>query len=459
MSFMQTIVGLCLIALLLSACGDADSEAQESAQPTVTDAAPQGVVEDRASETAQIEPPVAEPEVLVEDPQPAPRAPLPSPAPPTDTGAWDAQIAEAVAQLDFTQARFLAQEAAAASSGAERNAYAQQATTYSAYVREYPQVRRHFQGLEQGVQPRTQAISALLQGTPLIIITQRAVIDPTVDVTGNDPAILPAVLELTRVQQDHAAIPAIMRRYASIDQEHAHHSHIITTLSHLAAHADRSWLVELLQGVSDVTKWQDRDAVDMLLGISDDDAVLDQRLGSGASERLRAFVTRAFSSEDSAARSWAVNHAMWAHISQPGFQCVWWENRDFEGEPDLHTVETRLHWGRAEDFPHARTTDISGRMQGYLVAPQSGRWTFFTNSDDGSRLFIDGEEVVDNWGLHGMQVRSGEIDLVEGQRYAVRIDWFQAGGGAGLIVTVQPPGGEEQPLDASLIQSIPQEHP
>ena len=40
-------------------------------------------------------------------------------------------------------------------------------------------------------------------------------------------------------------------------------------------------------------------------------------------------------------------------------------------------------------------------INGVFDIKEAGDYTFFTNSDDGSRLYVDGALMVDNWGLHG----------------------------------------------------------
>ena len=86
-----------------------------------------------------------------------------------------------------------------------------------------------------------------------------------------------------------------------------------------------------------------------------------------------------------------------------------------------------------------RSDNIAVSWNGFVTIPESGFWTFGTTSDDGSRLWIGDELVVDNDGLHGMQSRSGEIGLDAGT-HAIRVDFFERGGGAGCIVQFGGPG-------------------
>lgn len=69
------------------------------------------------------------------------------------------------------------------------------------------------------------------------------------------------------------------------------------------------------------------------------------------------------------------------------------------------------------------------RWTGILQVPKAGKYMFYTESDDGSRLYVDGKLVVDNGGLHIPEEKNGEMELGAGP-HPIRIDFFQGGGGA-----------------------------
>ena len=52
-----------------------------------------------------------------------------------------------------------------------------------------------------------------------------------------------------------------------------------------------------------------------------------------------------------------------------------------------------------------------------------GRWTFYTSSDDGSFLWIDGELVVDTAGTHPVVKKSGEVQLTAG-RHSFEVTFY-----------------------------------
>jgi putative heme-binding domain-containing protein len=85
------------------------------------------------------------------------------------------------------------------------------------------------------------------------------------------------------------------------------------------------------------------------------------------------------------------------------------------------------------------------KFEGTIHIPHDGEYTFATRSDDGSRLYIDDNEVVDNDGLHGMLEKSGSTTLHAGPHRIV-VTFFENGGGEGLEVSWSGPGIEKQPV-------------
>jgi cysteine-rich repeat protein len=74
-----------------------------------------------------------------------------------------------------------------------------------------------------------------------------------------------------------------------------------------------------------------------------------------------------------------------------------------------------------------RDDDFAFRFSAYLRIASGGDYTFYTSSDDGSQLFIDGALVVDNDGLHGVVEESGVVTLPSGYHEIV-VTMFERGG-------------------------------
>ena len=122
-----------------------------------------------------------------------------------------------------------------------------------------------------------------------------------------------------------------------------------------------------------------------------------------------------------------------------------------EGTTALPDYDTMLRYGAAV-LPNiaiastdgmfstsGRANFIGARFEAWLDIPQSGLWSISTESDEGSRIEIDGTLIVDNDGLHGMVERTGLIGLERG-RHRLVVDFFENEGGAGEIVRWEGPG-------------------
>jgi hypothetical protein len=77
-----------------------------------------------------------------------------------------------------------------------------------------------------------------------------------------------------------------------------------------------------------------------------------------------------------------------------------------------------------------------------LIAPVSGRYTFRTTSDDGSWLWVDGQPVVINNGLHPATDETGSIELSAGP-HVLSFKYFERHGQAVAGYAIQPPGADD----------------
>jgi len=74
--------------------------------------------------------------------------------------------------------------------------------------------------------------------------------------------------------------------------------------------------------------------------------------------------------------------------------------------------------------------DFSAIWTGEVEAAFTETYTFYTNTDDGVILWVDGQEIIRNWTNHSPTENSGTIDLVAGQTYSIEMWWYERGGGA-----------------------------
>ena len=89
-------------------------------------------------------------------------------------------------------------------------------------------------------------------------------------------------------------------------------------------------------------------------------------------------------------------------------------------------------------------------FSGYIKIDKDGMYSFYTDSDDGSKLFIDEEEVVNNDGDHGATEKTGKAALKKGF-HKISVVYFDSGGGNSLKVSYQPAGGSKKEIPASIL--------
>jgi hypothetical protein len=97
-----------------------------------------------------------------------------------------------------------------------------------------------------------------------------------------------------------------------------------------------------------------------------------------------------------------------------------------------------------------REDGVAVVFEGLLTVETAGEYRFMLASDDGSKLYIDGKTVVDNDGDHGVIMASGTAELKPGKR-AIRVEWFNNGGGAWLGAYYEGPGVPRQVIDPNML--------
>jgi len=132
-------------------------------------------------------------------------------------------------------------------------------------------------------------------------------------------------------------------------------------------------------------------------------------------------------------------------FGQNGIHYEYYETGDLSVLPDFSTL-TPTATGTVNGFDigiRLRDDRFAFRFTSLLYVGIPGTYTFFTSSDDGSQLFIDGSLVVDNDGLHGVQERSGSVTLSEGY-HPIEVTMFERTGGQSLAVNYQGPDSSGQ---------------
>ncbi len=96
---------------------------------------------------------------------------------------------------------------------------------------------------------------------------------------------------------------------------------------------------------------------------------------------------------------------------------------------------------------------FSIRWRGKIAIPVTGTYQFATRSDDGSYVYIDGQLVVDNGGVHGARWREGTIFLEQGF-HDLEVRYFQQIGASEMAFYWTPPGGAREPVPLDYLYPV-----
>lgn len=117
-------------------------------------------------------------------------------------------------------------------------------------------------------------------------------------------------------------------------------------------------------------------------------------------------------------------------------------------KPVLKSYQTYEFTSRGLKYPKG-VDQVAVKFTSYLKVAREGEYTFYTESDDGSKLFINDKEVVDSDGNHGVRSKEGKIFLKKG-KHKVNVLWYNSGGGLWLQTYIKGPNISRQVLTSQM---------
>jgi len=137
-----------------------------------------------------------------------------------------------------------------------------------------------------------------------------------------------------------------------------------------------------------------------------------------------------------------------AKPNKPGMAYRYYEG-DFQVLPNFKIL-TPLRTGTVQDFNVAllageRIDHYAVVYEGFVDIPEDGLYYFYTRSDDGSKLYIQDQLVVDNDGSHEERARGGDIALKKGL-HPFRVEYFEDFEGQSLFVGYSGADGKRKPF-------------
>jgi PA14 domain len=116
-------------------------------------------------------------------------------------------------------------------------------------------------------------------------------------------------------------------------------------------------------------------------------------------------------------------------------------------------ANVNFNWNTGTPNQKVLSDHFSAEWIGQVLAPETGTYTFTTTSDDGVRVWVNGQKLIDAWNDHASQQDSGTITLQAGQKYDIKVDYYERTGGAVMQLNWSTPHMAQQPIPQAYLYS------
>jgi beta-glucosidase len=116
---------------------------------------------------------------------------------------------------------------------------------------------------------------------------------------------------------------------------------------------------------------------------------------------------------------------------KPGLKGEYYKGIDLEGQPAATVVDKQLLFRfPAEGAPVVGPRNFSARWTGFLTPDKTSAYKLGVRAEDGFRMWLDDKLIVDEWTFHSPALKTAELTLEKGHKYAIKVEYFQGTGRA-----------------------------
>jgi len=135
----------------------------------------------------------------------------------------------------------------------------------------------------------------------------------------------------------------------------------------------------------------------------------------------------------------------------PGLSAEFFSNTTLSGPPAATRIDTSVNfeWNNVSPAPGVPRESYSVRWCGNLVPPVDGDYRLGVHTDGGSRLFLDGKKIVDDWNPHGARTMTTLVHLEAGHPYPIRLEYFHHSWESTARLLWLPPNLTQEAVDAA----------
>ncbi len=115
-----------------------------------------------------------------------------------------------------------------------------------------------------------------------------------------------------------------------------------------------------------------------------------------------------------------------------GLQGEYYANTSLAGSPALTRTDATINfdWGEGSPGSGIGTDGFSVRWSGSMHVPVTGEYSLGMTNDDGARVYLNGQLLIDDWNDHGTELHQVSVQLTAGTNYDVIVEYYENGGSA-----------------------------
>ncbi len=110
----------------------------------------------------------------------------------------------------------------------------------------------------------------------------------------------------------------------------------------------------------------------------------------------------------------------------------YFNNVTLTGTPSVIRPESAINydWGTGSPAAGINVDNFSARWEGTVIPSVSGTYTFTLTGDDGIRLWVNNQLIIDKWFDQAPTTYNATIGLTQGQNIPIKLEFYERGGGA-----------------------------
>ncbi len=113
------------------------------------------------------------------------------------------------------------------------------------------------------------------------------------------------------------------------------------------------------------------------------------------------------------------------HAQNQGLEGTYYDGKNFERKIFTRTdPQLNFYWDNVAPAKGMNPQEFSIKWRGQIKAPKTGKYMFRAVVDDGIKVRVGGQTVIDGWGMNDSEKFMGYINLTEGQLYTLEVDYF-----------------------------------